>query len=404
MELEWDQDATRAAETVLYTKSLFQLSLKRKMRIQLNSKVTKNISKTSILQQTAFWAKVKQKHGIESKAFDIKVKASDLYAESNRQNYVIDDLLILFPRISNDSNIGYVPYGPTLKPNPENQGLFLEELSESLRPYLPAKCVMLRYDLLWESLWAKSDFYFNDDGDWIGPPSKANQEIRLNFDTKNWNLKKPNTNVLPSDTIFIDLKKDEDRLLQDMKPKTRYNIRLSNRKGVKVRTANINDLDIWYKLYQETCTRNRIYLESIEYFKAVLETDASNAKSPAEVELLIAEINQTPLAAMFLVSSHQRATYLYGASSSTNRNYMATYALQWEAMSKAKNRGCTEYDMFGVSPLADSSHPLYGLYRFKIGFGGKLFHRMGCWDYPFNPGDYKRYLTAEIQNKGYHLH
>ena len=372
------------------------------MRIRLQSKITKNIGKTSILQQTAFWARVKRKHGIESKAFDITVKASDVYTASNCRNDIQDDLLVFFPRIDHDSKIGYVPYGPTIVPSPENQGLFLEELSESLRPHLPPECMMLRYDLLWESLWAKDAFYYTDNGDWTGPPAKPNQEIRLNFDTQKWNLKKPNTNVLPADTIFIDLKKDEDRLLQEMKSKTRYNVRLAYRKGVRVRTADINDLDIWYKLYQETCTRNHIYLDRIEYFHAVLTTTAADARSPAEVELLIAEMNRIPLAAMFLVFSHHRATYLYGASSSTCRNYMATYALQWEAIKRAKKRGCTEYDMFGVSPLPDSSHPLYGLYRFKKGFGGKLYHRMGCWDYPFNPGEYQRFLTAEMNSSGYH--
>jgi lipid II:glycine glycyltransferase (peptidoglycan interpeptide bridge formation enzyme) len=374
------------------------------MKVQVKSKVIKNISKTSVFQQTAFWAQVKRKHGIPSKAFDLKVDASDLYTKSTRQSYILDDLLILFPSIDYDYKIAYVPHGPTVNPSEENQGIFLEELSESLRPYLPSKCLMLRYDLLWESPWAKEDFYFNNDGDWIGPPPKVNQEMRLNFDTQKWNLKKANTNILPSDTIFLDLKKDTNQLLKEMKPKTRYNINLSQRKGVRVRRTDINDLDIWYKLYQETCIRNRIYLQDIEYFQAVLATKTSDTKSPAEVELLIAEIDHTPLAAMFLVFSGQRATYLYGASSSIKRNYMPTYALQWDAIKRAKNRGCTEYDMFGVAPKPDHAHPLYGLYRFKKGFGGNLFHRMGCWDYPFNESSYKDYLTAEMKSQGYHLH
>lgn len=373
------------------------------MKLQIKSKTIKNINKTPVFQQTAFWAKVKQKHGIAAKAFDFKVEASDLYAKPTRQSYILDDLLILFPSIDYEYKIAYVPHGPTVKPSKENQGVFLEELSESLRPYLPSKCLMLRYDLLWESPWAKEDFYFNRNGDWIGPPPKVNQEMRLNFDTQKWNLKKANTNILPSDTIFLNLKKGTDQLLKEMKPKTRYNINLSQRKGVKVRRTDINDLDIWYKLYQETCIRNRIYLQDIEYFQAVLATKTSDTKSPAEVELLIAEIYDTPLAAMFLVFSGQRATYLYGASSSIKRNYMPTYALQWDAIKRAKNRGCTEYDMFGVAPKPDHAHPLYGLYRFKKGFGGNLFHRMGCWDYPFNESTYKDYLTAEMKSHGYHL-
>ena len=81
---------------------------------------------------------------------------------------------------------------------------------------------------------------------------------------------------------------------------------------------------------------------------------------------------------------------------------MASYALQWEAMNIAKEMGCTEYDMFGVAPASDPGHPLYGLYRFKSGFGGELFHSLGCWDYPFDLEKYKTFCSVELTQKGYH--
>ena len=90
------------------------------MHIQLNKKITNKINRTSILQQSAFWAKVKQKHGVESKAFDIKVDAKDVYSKPKSQKPVVDDILILLPDIDSEHKIGYVPYGPTLKPNEEN--------------------------------------------------------------------------------------------------------------------------------------------------------------------------------------------------------------------------------------------------------------------------------------------
>ncbi|MBN2415997.1 peptidoglycan bridge formation glycyltransferase FemA/FemB family protein [bacterium] len=372
------------------------------MKIQVEKKIPAKISKTPVLQQTAFWARVKKKHGIESRAFDITVNASDVYTAEERSYPIEDDVLILFPNIAAEWTIGYIPYGPAIQPSPEHQGSFLEELSETLRPFLPDNCLMMRYDLSWESLWAQDDAYFTGNGDWMGPPAKTSQEIRLNFETQNWNLKKANTNVLPSDTIFIDLQKDEQRLLQEMKAKTRYNIRLSHRRGVRVRTADMDDLPLWHALYLETCRRNNIHIDGIDYFRAVLETTARDTSSPADVELLIAEGAGMPLAAMFLVYSERRATYLYGASASVHRNYMAPYALQWEAIRRAKKRGCVVYDMFGVSPQPDVSHPMYGLYRFKRGFGGSLFHRMGCWDYPFDTTGYQQYTTAEMQSSGYH--
>jgi hypothetical protein len=372
------------------------------MEVIIENKIPKAIDRKSILQQTAFWSEVKKRLGIDSKAFEIKARAADIYASSTENQFEVDDMLVLLQPIGNEHSIGYVPYGPTLKPSEENQGPFLEELSETLRPNLPASCVALRYDLLWESPWARDDDYFNDRGEWLGPPARRNQEFRLNFDTQNWNLKKANTNILPSDTVFIDLKKDENQLLSEMKPKTRYNIRLSLRKGVRINRIEPDRLDAWYGLYKDTCLRNGVFLHDIAYFKTVLETKATDSSSPAEIQLLLASNGKQPLAAMMLAISGNRATYLYGASSSTNRNYMGSYALQWDAIIRAKKRGCTEYDLFGISPRPNPAHPLYGLYRFKTGFGGRQFHRMGCWDYPLNQEAYPLYLSAEMTGQGYH--
>ena len=164
-----------------------------------------------------------------------------------------------------------------------------------------------------------------------------------------------------------------------MKPKTRYNIGLAGRKNVRVRIAGIENIDIWYDLYKETAGRNNLYINDIKYFETVLSVKANNSRSPAEVLLLIAELDSKPLAAMFLIITGNRGSYLYGASSSEYRNYMPAYALQWEAIKKSKAMGCSEYDMFGVAPGPDPSHPLYGLYKFKTDLG-KAVSRMRSWD------------------------
>jgi len=135
----------------------------------------------------------------------------------------------------------------------------------------------------------------------------------------------------------------------------------------------------------------------------VITARANDTNSPANVYLLVAEVDDKPLAAMFLIISNKRGTYLYGASSTENRNFMATYALQWRAMEISKNLGCTEYDFFGISPTADMSHPMSGLYRFKSGFGGQIFHSMGCWDYPLLKDKYQYYTSLEFKNQSYHL-
>jgi lipid II:glycine glycyltransferase (peptidoglycan interpeptide bridge formation enzyme) len=126
-------------------------------------------------------------------------------------------------------------------------------------------------------------------------------------------------------------------------------------------------------------------------------------KADDEAKLLIAEKNGRPLAAMFLSSSADRATYLYGASSGEDRNLMAPYALQWEAIRQAREKGCTSYDLFGIAPRPDPDHPMYGLYRFKSGFGGTMIHRQGAWDYPYDERSYGMYIAGESSSQGFHV-
>ena len=372
------------------------------MFVNIDREMISQVDETSILQQTAFWAKVKRNHGLKPEAFSLKLKKNELFSGSNDHRIFSDDLLIFIQPVDREHSIAYVPYGPKAEPDDENQGTFLEELSESLRPYLPDHCIMIRYDLPWESQWAKDEDRYDENGNWTGPPQIESQEMRLNFNTHNRNLYKSFTDILPSHTIFLDLEKDKDDLLLNMKPKTRYNIKLSYKRGVEVKSVGPENLDVWYELYKETSRRNRLYVSDKAYFEAMLSVNASEPASSAELKLLLAEAGGEALAAMFLTISGQRGTYLYGASSSVHRNYMATYALQWEAMKLARANGCREYDLFGISPNPNPSHPLYGLYRYKSGFGGEIFHRMGCWDYPLDREKYFAFRAADLQNRGIH--
>lgn len=372
------------------------------MITEIFNKNIEDVYRTSIVQQTAFWSEVKRKLGMNTTAIDFKVKKNELLRDPGYNRSINGDVLIIIRRLDNNNSIAYVPYGPEIEPEEQKQGIFLEELSEILRSYLPNDCIMVRYDLAWESYWAKEPDYFGTGGIWLGPPGNSVQEIRFNFNTINWNFRKAFSNSLPTNTIYIDLTKDKDDILRSMKQKTRYNINLSDRKGVTVRIAGINELDTWYRLYRETSIRNQFHLHDIEYFRTILSVDATKTQSPADVYLLIAEKDKNPLASMFLVISGKRGTYLYGASSSENRNLMSNYALQWKAMNIAKEVGCSEYDMFGVAPASDPGHPLYGLYRFKTGFGGEMFHTLGCWDYPFDQEKYNAYRSIELTQKGYH--
>jgi femAB family protein len=370
------------------------------MTLDIIPKETTEIYDTPIVQQTAFWTKVKQRLGVNSRAFDFKAYNRDLYLDVGGYSSTRSDVIFFLQRLNANESIAYFPYGPEVEPSEENQGRFLEELSESLRPYLPHECIALRYDLNWRSHWCKEGD-FDEQGHWKGLPETPVQEFQMNYNTRTWNLRKSNSNILPSNTILLDLQCSEELILARMKPKTRYNIKVAQRKGVQVRSEEIGKLGVWYKLYRETAARNGLNVNDKLYFQSVFAA-RMEAVGDVQVKLLIAYADDVPLAAMFLVMSAHRATYLYGASSSEKRNLMPTYALQWEAIRTAKTNSCAEYDLFGVAPCPDPSHPMYGLYKFKQGFGGELFRQMGCWDYPLNEERYDVLRACEMRSKGYY--
>ena len=375
------------------------------MDIEIHHKHPDGLYETPLLHQTTFWSYVKHEQGVPSQAFDLKIRTADIGSPSQAP-YLLDDVLILFQEIGDNKTIGYIPYGPSVRPDDAYIGTFLEELSESLHPLLPDSCMLLRYDLPWQSPWSVEPEEFDEHGQWLGPPEPDLQELRLNWETQERNLRKAPSDILPADTMLIHLLRDEQEILDGMKPKTRYNIRTALRHDVHIRSGSYADMDIFYDLYRQTCQRNGIRLHHRAYFDAMfaphnLKGEAGDTST--DFELLIAEYEETPLAALFIVYSSTRATYLFGASASHMRNLMGTYALQWEAIRHAKMRGCVEYDLFGTAPNGDPSHPMHGLYRFKSGFGGKELHRMGCWDYPLNQEEYRLLSSQEMVAQGYHI-
>lgn len=191
-------------------------------------------------------------------------------------------------------------------------------------------------------------------------------------------------------TIIISTEKSDEALLKDMKQKTRYNIRLSERKGVKVRTGNLNDLEGLFKLYAETALRDHFVIRSKNYYlktwKKFYNADLAEA--------LIAEFDGEMLAAVIIYYFSGRAYYIYGMSSDKNRNLMATYLLQWKAIQRAREKGCKIYDFWGAPDELNENDRMWGVYKFKLGFGGVFMKTVGAWDYPINKIGYSIYVFA----------
>ncbi|MBU2914518.1 lipid II:glycine glycyltransferase FemX [Reichenbachiella agariperforans] len=364
------------------------------MVCKLEKKEIEKINPSNILPQTAYWARVKDKQGFQPSGFQLTVSKDLLYNNSDSKN-TQDDLLVLIKYISSDLCYAYVPHGPKLEPILENQGLFLEQLSETIKPYLPVNCVFIRYDLLWQNQWAIEDDYFDTSGHWQGPPQDQVQEMRVNYKTHHWNLRKSTSDMLPKNTFFLDLTQSENELMSNMRYNTRYCIKKAIKHGIQVKEYGVEHISEWYKLYHETALRHGMPLQDEKHFADILKNQ-DNSHKGVNVKMLMADIDGKYMASMFLVSSHRRGNYLYGASSTNNR--MASYVLQWESIKIAKSMGCTEYDMFGSAPNIDNAHPLHGVHIYKKGFGGDLHHRMGCWDYPYSQQEYDLFRLQELGN------
>ncbi|MGC9357606.1 MAG: lipid II:glycine glycyltransferase FemX [Anaerolineae bacterium] len=188
-------------------------------------------------------------------------------------------------------------------------------------------------------------------------------------------------------TMFLDLRPDLDTILSEMKSKWRYNVRLAARRGVVVRQVVREELPMLYEMYAETAARDEFIIREEDYY-----LDAWRTFMEAGMAVpLVAEVEETPVAMLVLFYFGERAWYMYGASLDLHRNLMPNHRLQWEAIRRARDLGCTTYDMWGAPDVLDDSDPLWGVYRFKVGFGAEFIPHIGAYDFAPRPFLYRIY-------------
>ena len=212
-------------------------------------------------------------------------------------------------------------------------------------------------------------------------------------------------------TVLIDLTPDEDEMLARMKQKTRYNIRLAEKRGVRVRAAGTADLALLYRMYAETSTRDGFVIRGEDYYQTVWRTfHTGSIEQPSKTvpfsEPLIAEVGGQPVAAISLFYFAGHAYYLYGMSRDAHREMMPNHLLQWEAMRRAKELGCRDYNLWGAPNEFNEADKLWGVFRFKEGLGGSVDRTIGAWDFTANRRMYKLYtqilprILAMMRSRG----
>ncbi len=316
--------------------------------------------------QTSRWAQLKA--GFGWSADRVVLTAPD--------GVVVAGASLLFRRLPWGQTLAYAPKGPLVNwADPQEARRLLDAVQESCRRHHAA---LLK----------------------IEPELEASPVLAERL--ASLGLRASAQRVQPLSTIHVALTPDEDAILSRMKPKWRYNIRLAERKGVTVRQAELADLPAIQGLLEQTGARDGFSVHSVAYYRKATELFAPDGS----MTWLLAEHEGRLLAAIAVFASGSMAWYMWGASSDADRNLMPNHALQWAAMCWARARGCQVYDLWGIpdevgddpdayaDPESWGGDGLWGVYRFKQGFGGRVVRYIGAWDAPISPLGHSLYRAA----------
>lgn len=217
------------------------------------------------------------------------------------------------------------------------------------------------------AIWVKSD------GDVHAGGTVTLDEARQTLRARGWRLSPDQVQF--RNTVHTDLRHTDDELLAGMKQKWRYNIRLAEKRGVTIRQLAPDDAPYLYEMYAETGKRDGFLIREAAYY-----ADAWRAMNAVA---FVAEYPgiRTPLAALVVFHFGARAWYFYGMSRAEGREHMPNYLLQWAAMRWAREAGCAVYDWWGAPETLDEKDEMWGVYRFKEGFGAQFFEGLGAWDF-----------------------
>ncbi|OGC82514.1 MAG: hypothetical protein A2788_01520 [Candidatus Abawacabacteria bacterium RIFCSPHIGHO2_01_FULL_46_8] len=333
----------------------------------------------SAISQSMAWGVMQQRFGRQSRGF----------AVVNEQREVLGSMLLTKHPEPAGRCFLYASRGPIF--NPKEPEVFKLMLAEAAKLAKKERAIFLRLDpalIISQEpvLPGKPQGNYGE----YAPPVAA--DYFLSF-----GLKRAHASYQPNHSIVLDLALSEEELLAQMKPKGRYNIKLSQQKGVTVREAKemSRDLPIFLDLLKTTSKRDSFQAHQGIYYKNMLET----LRPLGLAHLLIAEQRGQPLAAIIMTVYGNKAIYYYGASANEKRELMAPYLLQWEAIRLAKQKGLRYYDFLGVAPQYDRYHPWAGVTDFKRKFGGTQLNFVGTFELVYDPLWYRMMIWGKRVRK-----
>jgi len=190
-------------------------------------------------------------------------------------------------------------------------------------------------------------------------------------------------------TFWLDISPDEETLLKNMNQKTRYNLRLAQKKGVVVVEDNSEvGFESYWNLMEETTKRQGFFAHGKSYHQKMWQAMIRSGSG----HLMKAVFEGKVLTTWVLFELNKILYYPYGASSNERRDVMASNLMMWEAIRLGKQRGCVLFDLWGsLGPEPDTKDPWYGFHKFKQGYGPELVEFLGSYDLVINRKLYKAY-------------
>jgi peptidoglycan pentaglycine glycine transferase (the first glycine) len=312
--------------------------------------------------QTSAWGSLKSEFGWQAKRIAVWDGAK-----------IVSGAQVLYRRLAPGIKLAYVPKGPVID---FGSAQACQVLFEALHGMNRSQHVMM----------------LKIEPDLLEQEQMASVLARYGFQSS------PHS-IQPRRTVLVDVTPGEDEVLSRMKSKTRYNIRLSGRKGVRIHEGKEADLSAFNQLMAVTGERNEFGVHSSAYYERAYELFAPLGMA----RLLLATYDDQPIGGVMTLACGTKAWNMFSASADEHREKMPNYALQWEAMRWAKERGCQTYDLWGIpdaeeemleAQFAQRSDGLWGLYRFKRGFGGQVVRYVGSYDYVYVKPLYWLYRMA----------
>ena len=344
------------------------------------------------LLQSAQWAEVKSQFGWQPYYLVWQENSGNLEMIENPQGDLpvtnpAAAALILERKIFRGISIMYVPKGPLLKDWTDLR--LQKKVLEDLQYFAQKRgAIQIKID---PDLVIGHGIPGEDEPD-IDPQGI---DIRKEWMEQGWRFS--SDQIQFRNTILIDLRQDDIEILGRMKSKTRYNIRLAERKGITIRLGDKTDLAGLYRMYADTSMRGGFTIRGESYYQTLWQIfmrEGLHKKTDPVAQPIIAEFEEQPVAGAVMFRFGERAWYLHGMSLPEHNEKMPSYLIQWEGMRWAKENGCSTYDMWGAPDRFVDTDSMWGVYRFKRGFGGEVVRTIGAWDYAAKPQLYKIYTRV----------